>query len=122
VNWKKTDDSMTWDIAVNTAGDYEAAIYYTCPEADAGSTVELSFQGGKAVGQVAPGWDPPLLDGQDRVPRKAESYMKEFHALNLGVMHLEKGRGLLTLRALQIPARSVMEVRLVTLTLTTPKQ
>ena len=43
--------------------------------------------------------------------------MKEFHALNLGPMHLGKGRGLLTLRALEIPGKSVMEVRLVTLTL-----
>jgi hypothetical protein len=43
--------------------------------------------------------------------------MKEFRPLNLGVMRLESGRGLLTLRALRIPGRSVMDVRQVNLTL-----
>ena len=36
---------------------------------------------------------------------------------HLGAMHLEKGRGPLTLRAVEIPGKSVMDVRLVTLTL-----
>jgi arylsulfatase A-like enzyme len=117
VHWTSKDDTMTWDVGVNTTGEYEASIYYTCPLADAGSTVELSLNGNKATGKVAPGWDPPLLDNQDRVPRQAESIMKEFHELKLGTMHLEKGRGPLTLRALEIPGKSVMEVRLVTLTL-----
>jgi hypothetical protein len=43
--------------------------------------------------------------------------MKEFHVLNLGAMHLEKGRGALTLRALEIPGKSVMDVRQITLTI-----
>ena len=45
--------------------------------------------------------------------------MKEFHPLALGVLRLEKGRGLLTLRAVEIPGASVMDVRLVSLTLKT---
>lgn len=43
--------------------------------------------------------------------------MKEFRTLNAGRLQLEAGQGLLTLRALQIPGRSVMDVRRVTLTL-----
>jgi arylsulfatase A-like enzyme len=46
-----------------------------------------------------------------------ESRMKEFRPLKLGVMRIEKGPGPLTLRALRIPGKSVMEVRSVTLTL-----
>ena len=117
VNWRSKEDSMTWDIEVNTAGEYEATIYYTCPEADAGSTIELGLGDAKLAGKVAPAWDPPLIDNQDRVPRQSESIMKEFHALKLGRMRLDKVRGLLTLRALEIPGKSVMDVRLVTLTL-----
>jgi hypothetical protein len=37
--------------------------------------------------------------------------------LPLGTMHLEKGRGLLTLSALKIPGKSVMDVRQLNLTL-----
>ena len=43
--------------------------------------------------------------------------MKEFRALAFGMMRLEKGRGLLTLRALKIPGQAVMDVRQINLTL-----
>lgn len=118
VNWRTLDDRITWDIAVNTTGDYDAVLYYTCPEADAGSAIELSFNGSRLTGKVAPGWDPPLYTNQNTIPRPAgESQMKEFHPLNLGAIRLEKGRGLLTLRAIDIPGKSIMDLRLVTLTL-----
>jgi arylsulfatase A-like enzyme len=118
VHWTSLGDTMSWDIEVNTTGEYNAEILYTCPLADAGSTIELDFNGVKLTGQVAPGWDPPLYTNQDTITRPAvESQMKEFRPLNLGVMRLEKGRGLLTLRALKIPGRSVMDVRQLNLTL-----
>jgi hypothetical protein len=67
---------------------------------------------------VAPGWDPPLYTNQDTLPRPpGESQMKEFRPLALGSMRLEKGRGELTLRALEIPGAYVMDVRRVNLTL-----
>ena len=118
VNWRSIDDRITWNIEVNTTGDYEIVIDYTCPEADAGSTIELSFNNSQLTGKVAPGWDPPLDTNQDTVPRPpGESQMKEFRPLRLGAVHLDKGRGLLTLRALEIPGDCVMDVRRVNLTL-----
>jgi len=118
VNWASLDDKMTWDIDVNTTGAYDVEILYTCPVADAGSTIELQFNGHKLEGKVTPGWDPPLYTNQDTIARPAgESRMKEFRPLALGTIRLETGRGLLTLRATQIPNRSVMDVRQVNLTL-----
>ena len=118
VNWTNLEDAMTWDIEVNTTGAYEVVIYYTCPEPDAGSTLELVFNTSKLTGNVTPGWNPPLNTNQDTIPRPAgESQMKEFRPLKLGTMQLERGRGLLTLRASQIPGKSVMDMRLLTLTL-----
>jgi hypothetical protein len=112
VNWNKADDSITWDIEVLTAGDYEVEMLYTCPLPDAGSEIELSFQNAKLTATVQPGWDPPLYTSQDTVPRPpAESKMKEFRPLTAGTLHLEKGRGLLTLRALKVPGRNVMDLR-----------
>ncbi|MEN9573367.1 MAG: Arylsulfatase [Verrucomicrobiota bacterium] len=116
VNWKSTEDRMTWDIAVNTTGNYDVTLHYTT--AEAGATVELSFNGSKLAGPVTPAWNPPLYTNQDTIPRPpAESQMKEFRPLSLGTLRLEKGRGPLTLRALAIPGASVMDVRQVTLTL-----
>lgn len=117
VNWTSKDDSMTWDIDVHTTGDYDVTIDYVCPEADAGSTIELSLGDAKTSGKVTPGWYPRLLDDQDRASRGGESYMRDFKTLSLGTMKLPAGRGLLTLKALNIPGKTVAEVRRVTLTL-----
>jgi len=116
-NWRSTEDKITWDIEVATSGDYEAVVYCTCPKGDIGSTVELSFGGSRIQGKVEQAFDPPPVDNMDRVPRQGESYVKEFRPLRLGVFHLEKGRGLLTLRALKVPGGQVMDVRAATLTL-----
>ncbi len=118
VNWKSRDDQMEWLLDVNTAGKYAVTIDYTCPVPDAGSTIELSFKESRLAGKVAPGWDPPLNTNQDTLPRPAgESQMKPFRSLALGEIDLPRGTGPLTLRALEIPGKSVMDVRRVTLTL-----
>lgn len=118
VNWSSPEDRITWDIEVHATGEYEVEILYTCPEADVGSAIELSFQAAKLAGKVAPAWDPPLITDQDSIPRPAgESIMKDFHPLKLGTVRLEKGRGPLTLRASEIAGKRVMDVRAVALTL-----
>jgi arylsulfatase A-like enzyme len=118
VNWASLDDKITWDIEVNTTGTYDVEILYTCPMRDAGSRIELEFNGAKLTGKVAPGWDPPLYTNQDTIQRPAgESRMKEFRSLALGTIRLKKGRGLLTLQALEIPGKSVMDLRQLNLTL-----
>jgi hypothetical protein len=122
VNWSKLADRITWDIEVNTTAEYDVEILYTCPIADAGSVIELSFNENTVQGMVTPGWDPPLLTNQDTISRPpAESPMKEFRGLNVGTMRLDKGRGLLTLRAIEIPRQYVMDVRQVNLTLRSAK-
>ena len=118
VNWKTTEDSMVWLLDVHTAGRYEVTADYTCPDEDAGSTIELAFQDARLTGKVEPGWNPPLYTNQDTLPRPpAESQMKDFHTLKLGEMTLPQGQAPLTLRALKVPGKSVMDVRRVTLTL-----
>lgn len=118
VNWTSKEDRLVWNIDVQQAGRYEVVVDYTCPLADAGSLIELSHLQAKLTARVQPGWDPPLLTNQDTIPRPAaESTMKEFKSLKLGEITLEKGTGPLVLRALEIPGRSVMDLRRVTLTI-----
>ncbi len=52
----------------------------------------------------------------DRVERKGESYVKDFRPLRLGVLRMAKGRGKLTLRAVEVAGKSVADVRWVMLT------
>ena len=117
-NWTRTNDTISWEIEVNTAGAYDVELHYTCPLPDAGSRIVLSFQGSRLEGRVAPGWDPPLYTNQDTLPRPpGESRLKEFRILQLGKLRLERGRGPLALRALEIPGKEVMHLSAVVLTL-----
>jgi arylsulfatase A-like enzyme len=116
-NWTSTDGRITWDVEVETSGKYEAVVFYTCPEEDVGSTVELSFGPAQVRSVLDQAHDPPLVGAeQDRVPR-GESYVKDFKPMRLGVMDLDAGRGTLTLRATDMPGGQVMEVWRVQLTL-----
>jgi arylsulfatase A-like enzyme len=118
VNWKSIDDRIVWHVDVHTAGTYEVSVDYTCPEADAGSVLELRFADARLQAQIQPGWDPPLYTNQDTLPRPpAESQMKEFRSLSLGDIDLPSGRGDLILQAVRIPGQSVMDLRRLTLTL-----
>jgi arylsulfatase A-like enzyme len=115
-DWTAPEDRITWDCEVGQSGDYEVELFYTCPSADVGSTVELSFNTSKLTGKIIEGWDPPLEGMEhDRFPRQ-ESYVKEFRRMSLGTIHLEKGKGTLKLQALEIPGAQVMDFRLLYLT------
>jgi hypothetical protein len=117
-NWTSTDDRITWDVDVHASGKYTAEVLYTCPSADVGSTIELSLGDQRVQAAVREAFDPPLVGAEhDRVLRNHESYVKDFRPLELGTIELDAGRGELTLRALKIPGKRVMDVRLLRLTL-----
>lgn len=117
-HWTSPEDRITWDIDVATAGRYEVQVLYTCAAADVGSKVAISLGDHKLEGIVAEAHDAPIRGAEhDRVPRNGESYVKDFKPLRLGAFTLDKGRGLLTLRATHVAGKQVMDVRGVVLTL-----
>ncbi len=113
MNWTKMEDRIYWDTEVLSTGDYQVELYYTCPEKDLGATFELSHGESSLKGKVTVAHDPPMRGAaEDHFLRRGESYVKDFKAMDLGVMRLEKGRANLELKALEIPGDQVMEVRL----------
>jgi arylsulfatase A-like enzyme len=80
-----------------------------------GATVELAFGGESVRAKVTEAHDPPLVGAEHDRVKRAESYVKSFKTLPLGVLAMEKGRGELTLRAVDIPGRKAMDVRYVML-------
>ena len=117
-NWTAVDDRITWDVEVVTPGNYEAVVYYACPEKDLGSRIKLQFLDSSLEARITQPHDPPLRGAEhDRVPRRGESYVKDFKPLSLGIIHLPKGRGPLALRAEEVAADQVMELRMLVLTL-----
>jgi len=116
-HWTSKDDSITWDIEVGQSGDYDATIHYTCAAPNVNCTIEASFLESKTSRAVTEAHDPPLRGKEtDRVFRGPESYAKDFKPLSLGVLKLAKGRGPLTLRALNIPGQEAIDVRYMILT------
>ena len=109
------NDSITWDAEVLADGDFRVQVYYTCPAKDVGSTIQVRFNSSKLKCKITEANDPPLQGMQyDRVPRE-ESYVKDFKPVDMGVIHLKKGKGILTLKALEIPGSTAMDFRLLML-------
>ena len=118
VNWTKPTDSAVWNIEVVTAGTYIVTLDYACAAADVGSTLEFSFEGTLLKGKVTETFDSPLKPEQDTITRPdGESVMRDFRTMTLGEVRLEPGKGELRLRATDIPGKSVMDLRRVTITL-----
>ena len=111
-NWNSVNDSITWNVDVLEKGNFQVEMYYTCPPKDLGSVVELSFGDSKIKAKIIEAFDSPLVGKEhDRVLRM-ESYVKEFKPLNLGIITLPKGKGTLTLKALEMPNKAVADFRL----------
>lgn len=117
-NWISTKDRITWDVAVNTPGTYEATLYYTCKDKNVGTTLQLSLGDAKLQKTIKVSHDPPAYGKkQDRSDRGSESFVKDFRPLKMGTIKLAKKRGELTLQALKIPGDAAVEVRYVVLRL-----
>jgi hypothetical protein len=115
--WTRTDDAITWDLDVHTAGQYEAIVHYTLRRQDVGVVIALSLGDAHLNTQINEAFDPPLIGAeQDRVPRP-ESYAKRFAACSLGRFKLPAGRATLTLSAEKIPGQRAIDVGGITLRL-----
>ncbi|MDP6111303.1 MAG: sulfatase-like hydrolase/transferase [Planctomycetota bacterium] len=115
-NWKSVDDAITFPAEVGADGRYEVELHYACPKADVGSTIELSFNDSKLTARISQAHEAQQRGGEhDRVKRR-ESYVKDFKAMDLGTIHLKKGKGTLVLRATNIPGSQVVDFRLLMFT------
>lgn len=117
-NWTRTDDRITWNVEVATAGRYRVEVLHTCAKENLGTTVEFRLGEARLTRRVDEAHDPPAYgDNHDRVPRVGESLVKDFRPLPLGEATLAAGRGELILRAPEIPGKQSIEVRGIVLTL-----
>ena len=114
-NWTNTEDSITWDSEVLSSGTYEVEIYYSCPEGDEGSEIELSFNDSTLSGRVSKAHPSDLVGAAEDRYDRAESYEQNWTSMKLGQIRLAAGTGTLKLRATRIPGNTVMDFRLMML-------
>jgi len=111
-NWIDEEDQITWDIEVLEEGNFKVILYYTCSAKDLGSSFTLSFNDSQISGKVSEAHDPPLFGMEDDRDLRIESYVKDFKPMELGILHMKKGTGTLSLKADEIPGNQVMDFRL----------
>ena len=111
-NWASTEDRIEWDAEVLEAGDFEVSMWYACDQDQVGSTIQLKFGAESVTANITQPNEVPLIgEAQDRVVRM-EGYVKRWKSMTLGTIHLEPGRGKLTLNARVIAGDTVGEMRL----------
>lgn len=112
LNWSDTESEIHWDVDVLGSGRYEVQLYYACPESDVGSTIELSLGGQKLVAKIDNPVDSPLVGAEeDRVVRQ-EGYVRWWQPMTLGTITVTPGRDTLRLKATEVAAGQVAEMRL----------
>ena len=114
-NWKTTEDKITWNCEVGATGTYEVSIHYALKKGDEGTVVQLSHNNASIEHKFTESHEVPSRGQEnDRVKRR-ESYVKDFKEIKIGKINLTKGKGELTLKALEIPGEESIEFRLLML-------
>jgi arylsulfatase A-like enzyme len=111
-NWVNPTDSIYWPAEVLESGTYTVDLYYTCPPEDLGATVQISFGKNVLTGEITEAHDPPEKGMENDRILRTQSYVKEWKKISFGKIQLEKGKGNLTLKALDMPGSQVMDFRL----------
>ncbi|QDT10317.1 arylsulfatase [Planctomycetes bacterium K23_9] len=116
-NWTSEDDSITWEIGVKAAGQYNATIHYTCAAGDEGVKITASVDGGDAAtAPVTQVFDPPLYDKSKERVKDSHYFVKDFRPLRLGSLRLEQGRQTLRLTAADFQGKQAIDVHSIVLT------
>jgi len=117
-NWISEKDSITWSVDVGQIGDYTAIVHYTCSKENTGTTIHLAIDGkdASAAATVTEAFDPPLYDKSKERVAGSHYFVKDFKPLEVGVLHLNQGRGLLRLTAPKIVGGRAIDVHSIELT------
>ena len=114
-NWVSVNDKITFDVEVIESGEFEVEVFYTCPSESVGSEFEISCGANKLSGKITEAHNPPEVGMKEDRIKRMESYVKDFKSIKVGNLKLDKGPGVLTLKALKVPGKEVMEFRLMML-------
>jgi len=111
-NWISLEDSITWKVEVPEEGSFKVMLYYTCPEGDVGSTFQLLVGDSRLQTKITEAFDPPLRGMDEDLTPRMESYVKDWKEMDMGTIDLIEGTFNMSLKALDMPGKSVMDFRL----------
>ena len=111
-NWISLEDSISWMVEVPEKGKFKVQLYYTCPPGDEGSSIVLSVGKSSLQSNITEAFDPPLRGMDEDLTPRIESYVKDWKVLEMGEMDLDPGTFSMSLKALEMPGKTVMDFRL----------
>ncbi len=110
VNWTNTDDSIFWEVEVEQEAVFSVSLLYSCPQENIGSTLSLQTSQSEVMATIDKPFDPDYIPSPDRVTR-IEVYEKDWARLDLGEIKVLPGREVITIKAVDIPAGQVGEIK-----------
>jgi len=110
VNWISTKDSIVWEVVVDQPTAYDVVLAYSCPAENVGSTLRINTAVSSSESAILKAHNPDYLPSPDRIQR-IEVYEKEWGRLDLGEITVLPGVQEITLKALDIPAGQVGEIK-----------
>ncbi len=108
--WNSTDESVSWEVDVAGAGEYEVAVRHTCPWEDAGALIRVNLGSRPIEARIDEGFDPDPMLSPDRVLRSV-AYEKSWANLALGRVALDAGRMRVSVQAVELRGRQAMEMK-----------
>lgn len=111
-NWISLQDSLSWQVEVPEEGNFKVQLYYTCPEGDEGSVIQLRVGESLLQTTITEAFDPPLRGMEKDLAPRIESYVKDWKVLDMGNIDLVSGTFNMSLKALEMPGKSVLDFRL----------
>ena len=115
MNWTSSEAHLTWDIEVLQPGLFDVVMYQTCSAEEHNALMELEFNGNRLRARFNETWDPTVEGHEHDSVQRQESYVKDFKPFKMGRIQLPKGKGILRLKALDIPGKKAPEFRLMEL-------
>ena len=115
MQWRNSEDEISWPVSVQESGTFEIEVYYACSDANIGSEIRIEFEGDSLIGSLSDSNEKPLIGRKNDRVLRIESYTKEFLPMKLGRIELKKGEGELKLRVSSLKKVDDLEISSITL-------
>ena len=113
-NWTSTSAYPYWNLNIIREGEYDVLLKYSCEKSDIGCKFQLEVCNSSIAIDVDKSFEGVMWPSADRIHRK-EVFERQWGAIRVGTVKLEKGFTKLKLRATEIPGDEAIELKAVQL-------
>lgn len=109
-NWVNVTDEVTWDLKVESSGQFNVILEYTLSEGNEGVEISAIASGNTITEIIDELYNPELIPSPDRVVR-GEVYEQKWGRKELGLIFIEEGEQTITILNSVIPGSQGIELK-----------